>query len=503
MRRLLEVCDIEEMRLSLVDFVVIGGYLALAIGLGAWFVRRRSTTRQYFRGGGRMPWWAAGLSIYGTGLSVLTFIAIPAMVYRTNWAYFAGMVAGVLAVPFVTRLVLPFYRALDITTAYEYLERRFARPIRLIGSGTFIVFHLGRAMIMLVLPALVLSEAAGLPLYTSIVVIGVMAIIYTMLGGIEAVIWTDVMQVIVLIGGALAACIIAIASLDGGLGEFFHVAAAEGNLDLWNPGFSPMEPTLWVIMLGYGVSQFNSYVSDQSLVQRYLTTRDTKGAARALWLAAVGGVPVQLLFYGVGAAMFVFYVSHPELKPEDDTDAIVPVFLLQQLPVGLAGLVIAGVFAAGMSTIDSSMNSIATTVVNDFYSPFARVDSERRRMWLARLVTCGVGVVGTAGATVVAAVQAGGLLGTFLAWLFMTMGVLAGLFMLGILTIRAHWIGALVGAIAAQATVIAVALLTDLKFFLLSVVGLASCILIGYAASRVLPGPQRDLRGLTIHTRQR
>ncbi|MEX0886414.1 MAG: sodium:solute symporter [Phycisphaeraceae bacterium] len=494
------------MRLAWLDLLVILAYLAVAVGVGARFTRRERTTRDYFRGGGRVPWWAAGLSLYGTGLSAITFIAIPAMAYRTNWAYLVGMVAGVAAVPFVTRWFIPVYRELDLTTAYEYLEKRFNRPVRLLGSAIFIVFHLGRTAIVLVLPALVLSEAVGLPLALSIVIIGAFAVAYTLLGGIEAVIWTDVMQVIVLIGGALAATIIAIASLDGGVAEFFRVAREHDKLALWNPGFDPTAgaAVMWVIFLGYGMSQFNAYVADQSLVQRYMTTRDARDANRALWLAAVGGVPVQLLFYAVGTAMFVYYTAHPDLLPAvDHDDAIVPVFLIAQLPIGLTGLVIAGVFAAGMSTIDSSMNSIATAVVTDFYAPCAPRADDRRRMRIARWATLTVGVAGIAGAGLVAAMDLPGLLNAFLGWLFLVVGVLAGMFTLGIITTRATAAGALAGAGVATAAVVSAALWSPVSGFLNSVIGWGVCIAAGYVVSLLTPGADRDLAGLTIHTRRR
>ena len=493
----------EAMRLHVIDLVVLGAYLVAVVMVGSWFVRRERSTRDYFRGSGRVPWWAAGLSLYGTGLSAITFIAIPAMVYRTNWAYFMGMVGGVAAVPLVRHFFLPFYRDLDITTAYEYLQLRFALPVRLIGSLTFIIYHIGRTAIVLVLPALVLGEAIGLNIYISIAVIGAFAIIYTMLGGIEAVVWTDVMQVVVLIGGAATATTISILSLDGGFSEFLSVAQSENKLALYNPGISATEATMWVIFLGYGASQFNLYVSDQSLVQRYLTTRDTKSAGRALWFSVLGGLPVQVLFYTVGTAMFVFYQAHPDLLPDVATkDAIVPVFLIQQLPIGLTGVVLAGVFAAGMSTIDSSMNSIATAIVTDFYQPFVKDTDERKRMRLARTVTLIVGVVGTAGAIYVAAMNFADLLTPFLRWLFLIMGILAGLFTLGIVTVRANWIGALIGAVVAVAAVAICKGYTPLNWFLYSLIGLGTCVTAGYLASLLWPITQHDLTGLTLHTRR-
>jgi len=492
----------EAVRLHPIDFAMVALYLLGVLGLGSWFVRRERSSRDYFRGSGRVPWWAAGLSLYGTGLSAITFIAIPAIAYKTNWAYFMGMIAGVAVVPFVATWFIPLYRKLDITTAYEYLDRRFALPVRLLGSLVFIIFHLGRTAIVLVLPALVLSEAVGINVYVSIAIIGAVSIVYTMLGGIEAVVWTDVAQVVVLIGGAATATIISIMSLDGGFGEFVTVAQSEDKFALWNEGFAATEATLWVILIGYGVSQFNSYVSDQTLVQRYLTTRETSGAAKALWLSAAGGVPIQLLFYTVGTAMFVYYHAHPQLLPEVElADSLVPVFLIQQLPIGLTGIVLAGVFAAGMSTIDSSMNSIATAVVNDFVGPLLEDNQDRVRLVIARAVTVVVGVMGTAGAMVVAAMGSPDLLNLFLGWLFLVMGVLAGLFTLGVFTVRAHWIGAMVGAVVAAATVVALKAFSPLSGFLFSLIGLGVCVIVGYLASLIIPCRQRDLVGLTVHTR--
>jgi SSS family transporter len=470
--------------LTWLDWAVVAGYLALAMGLGSWFVRREQSSRDYFRAGGRVPWWAAGLSLYGTNLSTLTYIAIPALVMKTNWSYLLGLFGAICAVPVVVRFFLPFYRRLDLTTAYEYLERRFHRSVRWLGSAIFMVFYLGRTAILLVLPALVLAEATDLTIYSSILLMGLFSVIYTMLGGIEAVVWTDVMQVLVLIGGASVAATISILSLDGGLAQFFDVAQAHNKFTVLNPGWGVTEAAAWVIFLGYGMSEFNAYVSDQTRVQRYLTTRDEKSAGQALWFSVLTALPLQLLFYTLGTAIFVFYATHPEMKPEVQTsDAIVPVFLLQQLPIGLSGLVVAGIFAAGMSTLDSAMNAIAATVVTDFYQPLAGRVSEARRVRLARLVTLAVGAIATAGALWVAAMEFRLLVNAFLDWLGLILGVLGGLFALGVFTRRAHWIGALVGLAVAAATVVTVKLATPIHFFLYSLVGAGTCFAVGYVAS--------------------
>lgn len=493
----------ETMRLTAIDFVALGAYLVVAVGIGAWFARRERTSRDYFRASGRVPWWAAGLSLFATWLSAITFIGIPAKVMATNWAYFLGVVAPIVVVPIVRRYVIPFYRDLDITTAYEYLDKRFGRTIRLLASGVFIVFHLGRSAIILVLPALALWQAVGLSLYTSIALMGLLSVIYTMLGGIEAVVWTDVLQVLVLLGGAAIAMTIGIVSLDGGLIQFFEVARADDKFALYNAGWSPMEATAWVIFLGYGSLKFASYVADQAMVQRYLTTRDARSAGRALWMSVGAGLVISVIFYTFGTAMYVFYQSHPQMMPEGAAmrDAIVPVFLMQQLPIGLAGLVIAGIFAAGMSTIDSSMNAIASTVLTDFYQPVAGAVSERRQMRVARGATLAVGAIATGGAALVAAMKASSLLDVFLTWYGAMVGLLAGLFVLGIFTVRSTGLGALVGILVAGAAVVSVSLATAISFFLYPLIGLGVCIAVGYAASLAAPTRPGDLTGLTWHTR--
>ena len=200
------------------DYTVIAVYFAALIAMGLFFARRERSTEDFFLGGRRIPWWAAGLSIYGTQLSAITFMAIPAKAYATNWVYCLGNFTILLAAPFVVLLYLPFFRRLNVTTAYEYLERRFSGGIRLLGSGSYLLFQLGRMGIVLYLPALALAAVTGVDIRLCIVAMGVLATTYAVLGGIEAVIWTDVVQVFVLLGGALVALVIISTGVDGGFG---------------------------------------------------------------------------------------------------------------------------------------------------------------------------------------------------------------------------------------------------------------------------------------------
>jgi Na+/proline symporter len=239
--------------------------------------------------------------------------------------------------PLIIYCFLPFYRRLDVTTAYEYLEKRFHVVIRLIGSALFIVFQIGRIGIVLLLPSLALSVVTGIDVYSCILIMGILSTIYTIMGGIEAVIWTDVLQVFVLIGGALAALFIALVHIDGGASGFLTTAIEEGKFHGvdWDWDFSRL--TLWVILLSW-ITALIPYASDQTVIQRYLTTQDETQARRAVWTNAILTLPATILFFGMGTALFVFYQGHPaRLDPGmDKIDNIFPWYIIHELPAASA-----------------------------------------------------------------------------------------------------------------------------------------------------------------------
>ena len=352
------------------DYAAMGLYLVSLVFMGLFLSRRGRGTEDFFLAGRRIPWWAAGLSIFGTQLSSLSFMAIPAKAYATNWVYFIANVAIVIVAPLVVFYYLPFFRRLNVTTAYEYLELRFNLPVRLFASLSFILYQLGRMAIVLFLPALALSTVTGLNIHGCIVMMGILCTFYTVLGGIEAVIWTDVLQVIVLLGGALLSLAFIVVE-SGGVSEVLSVGAANQKFHMldWNWDFTTA--AVWVVLIGNIFSNLGPYTSDQTVVQRYLTTKDEKAAARSIWMNAAIVLPGTCIWFGLGTALYVFYKLHPErLDPGANTDAIFPLFIAQQLPAGVSGLIIAAVFAAAMSTLDSSLNSVSTAMVTDFYRRF-------------------------------------------------------------------------------------------------------------------------------------
>ena len=484
------------------DYVALGLYLAALAAIGVYFSRGEGGTGDFFLAGRRIPWWAAGLSIYGTQLSSISFIAIPAKVFATDWVYILVQASIVLVAFPAAWLYLPFFRRLNVTTAYEYLEARFNLAVRLFASASFILFQVGRMAIVLFLPAIALTTVTGIDVYVSILLMGVLATFYTAMGGVEAVIWTDVLQVFVLLGGALLSLALILTRLDGGLVDLFQTAGAAGKLHVFDWKWDYTTTAVWVVLIGNFFNNLVPYTSDQAVVQRYLTTKDEASARKSIWVNAVMLVPSTLILFTLGTALWAFYGAHPQLlDPELPVDAVFPLFIAQQLPVGIAGLVVAGVFAASMSTLDSSLNSVAAAIVTDFYGRFRRDVADSAKLRLARWLTVVFGALATTAAIGLAASNVGSLWDAFQATMGLFGGALAGLFALGIFTRRAHGAGALVGAAASIVALAWVQRSTPLHFFLYGMIGVLTCVIVGYLASLALPGGHRKLTGLTLFDR--
>jgi SSS family transporter len=375
-----------------------------------------------------------------------------------------------------------------------------------VGSASFILFQTGRMTIVLFLPALALSAVTGINVYACILAIGLLATVYTTLGGIEVVIWTDVLQVVVLIGGALVSLIIITFRVDGGVSGVVELAQDDEKFRWMQWGWDYTLPVLWVIIVGGIFQNLVTYSSDQAIIQRYLTTKNEKATAYALYLNAAIAIPGSLLFFSLGTALYAFYKTQPQLlSPALLTDQTFPLFIAQQLPPGVMGLVIAALFAASMSTVDSSLNSISTAVTTDFFRRFRPQADDRTFLNLARLLTVIFGTVATCTALWMAAYQEHiqSLWDMYIAVLGLLMGSLAGLFALGMFTRRANGAGALVGMVAGAAGLFCVQQYTKTHGFLYAGVGIVICFAVGYLASLVLPPNDKSLEGLTIYTQRR
>ena len=489
------------------NMTVLVVYLLSMVMVGVYFARKNSGTDDYFRGGQNIPWWAAGCSIYATMLSSLTYLALPALVYQTDWLLYVGILTVLIVAPIIVHLIMPFFRNIDATSAYEYLSKRFNMPVRLFASALFICFQVGRMGIVMALTALALAAVTPLDAWQSVLLMGVLSMIYSAMGGIEAVVWTDTIQVFVLTLGALLCFGFIISGIDGGLSGFFNAGMSDNKFRLIDFDFSASSITslsIWVIVLG-GIGQnMSSYSADQAVVQRYMTTDSTKAAATSIWTNAIVTVPGVLMFFFIGTGLYAFYQSNPaKLDPNLQIDQIFPAFVGAELPIGIAGLIVAGIFAAAQSTVSSGMNSTATALVTDFLRPFNACRSDRGYLKAARILTVVMGVLGTAVGLLFISPEIRSLMAEYFKVIGMFMGALAGLFILGITTRSATGAGALVGIVCGAGINIVVWLMDWANGYLFATIGVVCSIGIGYFASLLLPADRREIDGLTIYTVQR
>ncbi|WP_411029992.1 sodium:solute symporter family transporter [Spongiimicrobium sp. 3-5] len=479
---------IDSTGLSLLDIFTFCVYFIVLLYMGYRFSKRIKNTDDYFRGGKRIPAWAAGISIVATKLSAVTFMSIPAKVFATDWLYFLIPFNSIVLAFFVVKVVLPFFQRMNLTSAYEYLEVRFNVVIRILGSVSYLLWEIGRVGVLLLLPAIVISVVADIDLYFCILLIGFIATIYTLIGGIEAVIWTDVIQVIVMMVGILIALFIMVDRTEGSLMAMYESAHTQGKLKAFDWDLDLTKATVLVIVLGW-VGRIQEYVSTQSIVQRFMTTKNEKAAAKSMWISALVSIPVVIIFYFVGTALFLYYQQFPQdLNPTmEQTDAILPTFFITQLPVGVIGLVIAAIFAAAMSSLDSAMNSMSTVIITDFYKRFKPKIPESRLFKIAKYLVGILGVLGTASAVLMASFEIKSLFDQLLLFMGLTGGGLAGVFLLGMLTKRASSRGVFVGFVSSCILQYYISFHTDLHFLLYATTGLVSCFIIGYVASFILP----------------
>ena len=488
---------------GLINYTVLFLYLFSMVAIGVYFTRKNQNTDDYFRGGKHIPWWAAGLSIFATMLSSLTFTGIPSKAFAQDWVYaVANLMIPVTAVVAVY-VAMPFFRHIDATSAYEYLEKRFNRLVRLFGSASFICFHIFRMAIVMSLTGLALAVATPLTPMQSVLLMGVLSIVYCTLGGIEAVIWTDTIQTFVLLGGAILALALLINGVDGGFRGFLSVAQDADKFALanlhWDVASSQI--ALWVIIVGAFGQNLSSYTADQAVVQRYMTTATKELAAKSIWTNAILSIPATFLFFAIGTALFAFYQTHPEkLDPTITTDQIFPLFISREMPLGIAGLIVAGVFAAAQSTVSTSMNSTATAFVTDFLRPFSVCQTEKMYLSIARFSTFFIGVLGTLLGLIFVDPQIKSLFDASIKIIGLFMGLLGGLFILGATSRRATAFGALAGALVGAIVMFCLWQFTTVNGYLYTISGMLTCVGVGFLVSTVTGPQEKDLCGLTIYT---
>jgi len=485
-----------------INYTVLGVYLGSLVLMGILISGKQHSTDDFFKAGGRVPWWAAGISIFGTQLSAITFMAIPAKTFATDWTLFFLLMTIIMVAPVIIYIFLPFFRRLNITTAYEYLELRYNHTVRLIGSLLYVGLQLGRLGIVLLLPSLALSVVTGIDVTLCILVMGLLSILYTVLGGIEAVIWTDVIQVVVLLGGALVCLGFIFFEINESPEKLWALVQENHKTKIFDMDMDFTGTSFWVVLIGGIASNMVQYGSDQTVVQRYLTTKDEKTAANGITTGALMALPSALIFFSIGTALYLFYKFHPaELTPAvQNTDSIFPFYIVTQLPVGVSGLLIAAVFAAAMSSLDSSMNSVATVVTTDFYKKlFPKDTTGKNTLGFARWVTVIVGAFGTGFAVIMAGLGLPSLWDQFNMIIGLFAGGLGGIFLIGMLSKKVNGNGALMGLVLSAIIQVGVKYGTDLSIHLYALTGLVSAMLLSYLCSGFFES-KRNLEGLTVHS---
>ena len=480
---------------------VLALYFLLMVAMAVHFARKRKTADDYFRGGGRIPWYVAGVSIFATMLSSVTFLSLPAQCYLTDWRYFPMAIGVFLLAPVVIRWYLPFFCRLKITSAYEYLEMRFNLASRLFASGAYVVFMVCRVAIVTLLPALALNAMTGASIDLCVVAFGLLTVAYCVSGGLEAVVWSDFVQGIVLVAGALAIAVTLVAGSDGGLAGAWASASAHGKLRMLDFRFLADEPVFWVVIALGLVENLISYTSDQCVIQRYISVRDERAARKSIWFNGVLCMVVDAVFFVIGTALWTYYRSHPEtLDPAmPKADSILPFFMVSGLPPVLSGLVVAALFAATVSTLSANISSAATTLTTDFVVRFRpSLGSDRRLEW-GRRFTVLAGLVGVVAALVLAHAEVRSLFDKFKEFISVLTAGLAGLFFLGVFVRRVGGRAALGGLIANYAVCFALRY-APLPFarphvFLVGGIGLVVCVVTAWLLSFVLP---EDLRTRSV-----
>ncbi|HPD13956.1 MAG TPA: sodium:solute symporter [Planctomycetota bacterium] len=471
--------------LPLLDVVVLLAYTAGVVGLGCWFVRRSQTTDAFMAAGRRLPGWAVGLSIFGTYVSSISFLALPGKAYAANWNPFVFSLSLPLAAWLGVRFFVPYYRRLGNVSAYHALEARFGSWARLYAVACYLLTQVVRVGAILFLVALPLERLLGWDMRLIVLATGVLVTLYTLLGGIEAVIWTDVVQSLVLGAGALACALLLTFDMPQGPGQLFEIAAKHAKFSLGSFGPSLAEATFWVVLI-YGLfMNLQNFGIDQSYVQRYLTARSDREARKSLWLGALLYLPISALFFFIGTALFAYFQARPGLLPEGlSADRVFPHFIVEGLPQGFTGLLIAAIFAAAMSSVDSSLNCSATLTLADLWKRHVRREaSEREAMWVLRISTVFWGVLGTSIALALAVFHADE--STLDLWWKLSgifSGGMLGLFLLGLIARRAGNAAAAAGVACGLAVIAAMTFLrTPFHTFLVPAFGATSIVLVGCA----------------------
>lgn len=493
---------------------------------GLYFSSRNKTTDAYFLGGRNFPSWAIGLSMVGTSISSVSFLAYPADAFKTAWLRMVPNFALPLAVLIASIWILPFFRRKNTISAFQYLESRYGPSTRIYGAIAFIISQAVRTSLILYLVSLLAQEFTGWPLWMCILMGGLFVSFYTIVGGIEAVIWTDVVQTIVLMAGGVACLCVIVSELPGGFSQIISEAREAGKFQFaefvettgefrpasWD--FTFFRKTAFMMLLVGLVNWLTEYSANQNVVQRYCASRSTRDARKAMWICCGASIPIWAFFMFLGTALWVFFREFPSpettamLSGHAKPEGVLPFFILSYLPPGLAGLVIAAALAAAMSSLDSSINAIATVSIVDIYRRhLVKNYDDRHYVTAAKSVAAGASIIMIVGALLLAQYPGKTMQDTATILVAITAGGLLGLYMLGFLTTMGD--GRTVGvAIVCTLMFTTYRALEGFEWvprmpidpYYTGIAGHMLMFGVGFAMGSIVSKRKRDLTGLTLWT---
>ena len=474
------------------DFAIIGLYLAGITLFGLRFRKRHRTLRDYFLAGREIPWWAIALSIVAAETSTLTIISIPGLAYDTNLTFLQVVMGYLVGRVVISFILLPHYFRGDLYTAYELIERRFGRGLRCLTAGLFLFTRAAAEGVRVYAVSIVISIALGTGQVASIAIITLLTLIYTFEGGLAAVIWTDVVQTAIYVGGTLVGLVTILHLVPGGWTAAHAAAAGAGKLQVFDFRANFWLPyTFWAGVIGGTFFTVASHGTDQLIVQRLLAARSQKQSATALIASGVAALFQFALFLTVGVMLWAFYrvPSSSFGRP----DRIYPTFIVTQMPHGISGLLIAAILAAAMSNLSAALNSLSSSSIMDFYVRLRPQAGEQTRMWWSRLLTVFWALV-LFGLAVIALHRVGRVVEVGLQIASVAYGALLGVFLLGVLARRANQGGAMVGMMFGFGVNLYLSLRTHVPWTWWVMIGSAVTFSVGWMASAAFASKDAKIR---------
>ena len=433
--------------MHLIDLIIFFLFTGGIVVFGCSFFNKKLSSDEFTSAGRSLPGWVVGMSIFATYVSSISYLGYPGNAYSSNWNAFVFSLSIPIASSFAAKYFVPFYRNQGSVSAYSFLEERFGTWARLYASACYLLTQIARMGSILFLLALPMNLLMGWNIQLVIIFTSIAIIVYSMLGGIKAVIWTEAIQGFILIGGALICLVVLLFSMPEGPTQTFEMAISDHKFDLGSFSTDLSTSTFWVCLI-YGIfTNLQNYGIDQNYVQRYHTAKNEKEAKFSALFGGYLFIPVSAIFFLIGTALYTYYQVYPELLPAEGikADYVFPLFIVNQLPTGLTGLLIASIFAAGMSTVATSVTSSSTIVLTDYYQRIRKQTSDRERLWVLKVASLVIGVLGILIA--LALVNVDSILDAWWKLSSIFSGGMLGLFLLGYLAKKAKNIDAAIGVI--------------------------------------------------------